>query len=206
MRLIMVRHGESHWNVEHRYQGQLDSGLTERGRAQAARAAEVLAEEVGRVPTVWSSDLPRARDTAQAYADVTGATVIEDVRLRELGVGSWSGRTLAEIAQEFPDVVAASASGQDIRRGDGETFAEQRERVVECLTEIAAEEDLELALVFSHGGAIRVAAAHAAGVPSPGHDTMAPPSNCSRTVLQLNGPRNKLVRYNIGLPGAEETY
>lgn len=205
MQVIMVRHGESHWNVEHKYQGQLDSGLTERGRMQARRAANVLVEEVDQARVVWSSDLPRARDTAQAYADLTGATVIEDVRLRELGVGSWSGRTLAEIAEEFPDVVAASAAGQDVRRGGGETFAEQRDRVVACLDEISAE-DLDTALVFSHGGAIRVAAAHAAGVPSPGHYTMSPPSNCSRTVLQLGTAGNKLVRYNIGLPGVEETY
>lgn len=203
--MIMVRHGESHWNVENRYQGQHDSGLTELGRAQAAQVAKVLAEEVDPARVVWSSDLPRARDTAQAYADLTGATVVEDIRLRELSVGSWSGRTLAEIAKEFPEVVAASAAGQDVRRGEGETFAEQRERIVESLTEIAAE-DLQTALVFSHGGSIRVAAAHAAGVPSPGHYTMAPPSNCSRTVLQLSSERNMLVRYNIKLPGAEETY
>lgn len=201
----MVRHGESHWNVEARYQGHADSGLTEQGRTQAAQAARTLVEEVGEVDVVWSSDLPRARDTAQAYADLTGARVIEDVRLRELGVGSWSGRTLAEIAEEFPDVVAASLAGLDPRRGGGETFAEQRVRVVECLEEIASK-DLEKALVFSHGGSIRVAAAHAAGVPSPGHHTMAPPSNCSRTVLKLGEGSNALVRYNIALPGGVETY
>jgi len=205
MQVIMVRHGESHWNVENRYQGQQDSGLTDLGRAQATRVAAVLAEEVGREGVVWSSDLPRARDTAQAYADLTGATVIEDVRLREISVGSWSGRSLAEIAKEYPDVVAASAAGQDVRRGGGETFAEQRERVTACLDDIVAE-DLPTALVFTHGGSIRVAAAHAAGVPSPGHDTMAPPSNCSRTVLQVSGARNKLVRYNLSLPGLAETF
>lgn len=201
----MVRHGESHWNVEERYQGHADSGLTEQGRAQAAQAARTLVEEVGEVDVVWSSDLPRARDTAQAYADLTGARVIEDVRLRELGVGSWAGRTLAEIAEEFPDVVAASRAGLDPRRGGGETFAEQRIRVVECLEEIAAM-DLDHALVFSHGGSIRVAAAHAARVPSPGHDTMAPPSNCSRTVVAMGEGKTSLVRYNIPLPGGIETY
>lgn len=205
MQVIMVRHGESHWNVEDRYQGHADSGLTQQGRTQAAQVARTLTEEVGQVKKVWSSDLPRARDTAQAYADLTGAEVIEDVRLRELSVGTWSGRTLAEIAEEFPEVVAASLAGQDPRRGGGETFAEQRIRVAACLEEIARQ-DLERALVFSHGGSIRVAAAYASGVPSPGHDTMAPPSNCSRTVLKLGDDRNALVRYNIALPGGVETY
>lgn len=205
MQIIMVRHGESHWNVEQRYQGQADSGLTERGRAQAALAARTLVEEVGRLDTVWSSDLPRARDTAQAYADLTGATVVEDKRLREISVGDWSGRTLEEVARELPEVVAASKAGLDPRRGGGETFAEQRARVSECLEELA-QTDGDQVLVFTHGGAIQVGAAHAAGVPSPGHLSMAPSSNCSRTVLRIGTGRNAVVRYNVPLPGGVETY
>lgn len=201
----MVRHGQSHWNLEPRYQGQEDSGLTDLGREQAAVAARTLMAEVGRHDVVWSSDLPRARDTAQAYADLSGATVIEDKRLREISVGSWSGRTLPEIAAEFPDVVAASRAGEDVRRGGGETFSEQRERVVACLDEIVAQ-GREEALVFTHGGSIQVAAAHAAGVPSPGHKRMAPPSNCSRTVLRLGELHDAVVRYNLPLPEGEDTY
>jgi broad specificity phosphatase PhoE len=160
---------------------------------------------VGAVPTVWSSDLPRARDTAQAYADLTGAAVIEDKRLREIAVGDWSGRSIDEIALEFPDVVADAKAGLDPRRGGGETFVEQRARVAEFLEEIGCS-DLELALVFTHGGAIQVGAAHAAGVPSPGHQSMAPASNCSRTILRMGTPRNAVVRYNEPLPGVAETY
>ena len=205
MQVIMVRHGESHWNVEQRYQGQADSGLTERGRAQAAQAAHTLVEEVGRMETVWSSDLPRARDTAQAYAELTGATVVEDKRLREISVGDWSGRTLAEVAAELPEVVAASKAGLDPRRGGGETFVEQRARVSECLEELA-QTGLDQVLVFTHGGSIQVGAAYAAGLPSPGHHSMAPASNCSRTVLRLGGLGNAVVRYNVPLPGGVETY
>lgn len=205
MQIIMVRHGESHWNVEKRYQGQADSGLTERGRAQAAQAALALVDEVGRVETVWSSDLPRARDTAQAYADLTGAAVVEDARLREVSVGDWAGRTLEEVARELPEVVAASKAGLDPRRGGGETFAEQRERVAACLEELV-ETELDRAIVFTHGGAIQVGAAYAAGVPSPGHQSMAPASNCSRTVLRIGEGRNAVVRYNVPVPGAPETY
>lgn len=205
MQVYMVRHGESHWNVENRYQGHADSGLTELGRTQAKQAAHALVEQIGRYPVVWSSDLPRARDTAQAYADLTGATVVEDTRLREVSVGTWAGRTISEVAEEFPDVVAASRAGHDVRRGGGETFAEQRVRVAACLQEIA-DSDVTSALVFSHGGTVRVAAAHAAGVPSPGHATMAPPSNCSLTILRLRSGRNALIRYNVQLPGVAETY
>lgn len=205
MQVIMVRHGESHWNVEQRYQGQADSGLTERGRAQAAQAARTLVQELGRLETVWSSDLPRARDTAQAYADLSGATVVEDDRLREVSVGDWSGRTLEEVAQELPDVVAASKAGLDPRRGGGETFVEQRARVSACLEDLART-GLERVLVFTHGGAIQVGAAYAAGLPSPGHQSMAPASNCSQTVLRVGTERNAVVRYNVPMPGVVETY
>jgi broad specificity phosphatase PhoE len=199
MHVTLVRHGESHWNVEKRYQGQLDSGLTDRGRVQARQAAQVLVGEVGSLEMVWSSDLPRARDTAQAYADLTGARVIEDQRLREVDVGDWSGRSQTEIAEAFPDIVAAARAGLDPRRGGGETFAEQRARVAECLEEIGGT-DADRALVFTHGGAIQVAAAHAAGVPVPGHQAMAPPRNCSRTILRMGGRRPAVVRYNVPLP------
>src|SRR5690625_5105807 len=180
MRIILVRHGESLWNVEDRHQGHADSGLTDRGRQQAQRVGRALADEVGALATVWSSDLPRARDTAQAYADLVGAAVVEDARLREVSVGSGSGRRIADVEQEEPEVVAASRAGGDPRRGGGETFAELRVRMIECLMEIA-EQGADPALVFSHGGSIRVASAHAAGTPSPGHASMGPPSNCSRT-------------------------
>jgi len=203
MQLVMVRHGESHWNVEERYQGQADSGLTGCGRKQAEQVARALTDQVGRLEQVWSSDLPRARDTAEAYARLTGATVVEDERLREVSVGSWSGRLLSSIAVEEPRVVAAFAAGEDPRRGGGETFAELRSRVVDCLEDIA-QHDVRTALVFSHGGSIRVTAAHAAGVPIPGPITLKSPSNCSRTFLSLDDARWMLMRYNLPLPGEQE--
>src|SRR5690625_2198747 len=205
MQLVMVRHGESHWNVQERYQGQADSGLTNRGRAQAEEVAHALADQVGRLAKVWSSDLPRARDTADAYARLVGASVLEDERLREVDLGSWSGRLLTEMAVESPEVVAAFAAGQDPRRGGGETFVELRARVVACLEDIA-QQDVETALVFSHGGSIRVAAAHAAGLPSPGHFHFAGSSNCSRTILSLTATGQTLVRYNVPLPSEQKFF
>lgn len=199
MQVVMVRHGESLWNVERRYQGQTDSGLTPRGREQAALAAQLLLDEMGPLETVWSSDLPRARDTAQAYADLTGATVIEDARLREIDVGDWEGRRVEEIAEEFPEVISAFREGQDPPRGGGETFAELRARVAEFLDELSGR-DQERALVFSHGGAIQMAAAHAAHSAAPGNHRMAGPENCSRTVVRISGPSTAVVHYNLPLP------
>lgn len=205
MYITLVRHGESQWNLECRHQGQLDSGLTERGREQAEAVARVLSADVGIVDRVWSSDLPRALDTARAYARLVGAHVVRDPRLREVGVGSWSGRLIADIAKEFPETVAAAAAGRDPRRGGGETFKEQRSRVEEFLLE-RVDTGMENCLVFAHGGTVRVAAAFAASVPSPGHDTMSPPSNCSRTVLDVTRDSRRLARYNLPLLDAPETY
>src|SRR5699024_2672723 len=159
--------GESHWNVEGRHQGHLDSGLTDRGRNQAEEVARVLSDDVGPIDQVWSSDLPRAHETARAYARLVGADVMCDLRLRAVDVGSWPRLFTADIVDQFPDTVAASAAGQDPRRGGGETFKEQRSRVEEFLLE-RAKSETENCLVFAHGGTIRVAAAFAARVPTPG--------------------------------------
>src|SRR5699024_12109714 len=102
------------------------------------------------------------------------------------------GRLLADVEQDEPDGVAASRAGGDPRRGGGDTFAELRVRMIECLMEIA-EQGADPALVFSHGGSIRVASAHAAGTPSPGHASMGTPSNCSRTVLHRAPERQARV-------------
>ena len=213
IRVIMVRHGESLWNLEHRYQGQQDSGLTDRGRRQAELVAGLLADSVERPTAIWSSDLPRARDTAAAYARLVDSPVHTDPRLREVDIGDWSGRLLADIAREQPDDVAAAAAGVDVRRGGGETFGEVRIRVAAWLDEVTAGlRDTEAdgrttapVLAFSHGGAIRVAAAHAAGTPTPGHERMAPPTNCSRTELVIDGTRLALAAYNLPLPDQDST-
>ncbi|HTF10453.1 MAG TPA: histidine phosphatase family protein, partial [Asanoa sp.] len=140
VRLVLVRHGESRWNTEDRYQGQADSGLTDRGREQAEVAAAVLEARFGTADLALASDLPRARDTAAAYARrVGGVPVREDARLREIEVGDWTGRTFADVAAAHPEQLAEFERGVDVRRGGGETFAELRARVWAALTEAAAE-------------------------------------------------------------------
>lgn len=200
-RMILIRHAESVWNVERRYQGQQDSGLTADGRVQAQQLGALLSAEYQRVDAVWSSDLPRVRDTAAPYVRRCGLAVRYDQRLREVDIGSWAGRRVDDVAAELPGTVSAAAAGEDVRRGDGETFAETRRRVVDCLSELVAGAD-DTVLVFTHGGPIRVAAAHAAGVPSPGHVRLGPPSNCSKTIIELGASGTRLLGYNMDLPAA----
>jgi glucosyl-3-phosphoglycerate phosphatase len=205
VRLVLVRHGESVWNVEERYQGQADSGLTAAGIEQAEVAAAELLARFGTPDLVVSSDLPRARDTANAYLRHLDLDAKQDARLREVDVGSWTGRTFTEIAQDYPDDVAAVGRGVDLRRGGGETFAELRERVWQALVDAASAASAAtsgsaatVVVVFTHGGAIRVAAAAALRVPVPGHLSFAPPVNTSLTVISYAGEQghNPLVEYN----------
>lgn len=197
----LARHGESVWNVENRYQGQADSGLTTLGRRQAESLGLALAQLVPAPDLVLSSDLPRAADTARPYAERVGALVRSDAALREVGVGDWSGRAFTEIAAEFPDTVAAIRSGADLPRGGGETFGQVRDRLLRALAgateRLGAAAGDRVVIAFTHGGPIRLAAAAAVGLPSPGHAGFAPPGNCSVTTINYHsGGPAELVRYN----------
>src|SRR5919204_6587487 len=100
VRILLARHGETVSNVEGRWQGQADSPLTERGLAQARELGRALGSDS--LAAVYSSDLGRALDTAREVAAPHGLEVTPDPRLRELHVGTWSGRLGSEIRAEFP--------------------------------------------------------------------------------------------------------
>jgi len=163
--LILARHGETDWNRDGRWQGHADEPLNERGRAQAQALADELAGE--EVAAVYSSDLGRARETAEIVATRLGLdTLVEiDPRLREVHVGGWSGLTMAEIEARFPDGVARWQAGDPAHAFDGgESYAAMGRRVVEAVEEIAARHPGERVLVVLHGGPIRSLLAHAAGI------------------------------------------
>ena len=111
-RLLLVRHGQTDFNAGSRMQGQLDTELSDLGRAQAAAAAEVLSKHHPLV--IVSSDLRRAYDTAVALAERTGVPVRPDTRLRETHLGDWQGMTHTEVDAAAP---ALGASGATMRRG-----------------------------------------------------------------------------------------
>jgi probable phosphoglycerate mutase len=108
VRILLSRHGETVYNVEGRWQGQSDSPLTERGRAQARELARALAAEP--VAAVYTSDLGRAYSTAAMVADTHGLETIRDERLREIHVGAWSGLGRAQIDAQFPGGLHAWAT------------------------------------------------------------------------------------------------
>jgi 2,3-bisphosphoglycerate-dependent phosphoglycerate mutase len=156
--ILLVRHGETDWNRERRWQGHADRPLNETGRAQARALAEELADDPP--DAVYSSDLGRASETAQIVADRLGLAVTFDPRLREVDVGEWSGMTAAEVELSFPEAMRRRLEG-GTGWERGERYEEMAERVVAALHDIAAAETGRV-LVVSHGGAMR-AVWHACG-------------------------------------------
>lgn len=102
--IYLLRHGQTEFNLEGRYQGQADSPLTEHGRQQARACGALLSRHVEAAP-IWSSPLPRAAETARLLAAaLTGSCLRLDARLSEVSFGVWEGMTRAEIAARWPNV------------------------------------------------------------------------------------------------------
>ena len=159
--LLLARHGESDWNHTKRWQGFADRPLTERGRGQAQELADRLAGT--ELDAVYSSDLQRARETAEVVARSKGLDVGTTPDLREVDVGSWSGLTRAEAEARFPEAYARwlqGAEGWD----DGESYEQLSQRVMRAIRTIATAHDDARVLVVAHGGTIRAIHAAALGV------------------------------------------
>ena len=134
-RLVLWRHGRTAWNLEHRFQGQTDVALDEVGVRQARAAAGLLMAL--RPQLIVSSDLSRARDTAQALADRTSLTVQTDPRLRETNGGRWEGRRREELLLEDPDTYRAWLAGEPVRPGgDGEGRGDVGARVMAAIDDV----------------------------------------------------------------------
>lgn len=169
--VYLARHGQSDWNAAGRWQGHADRPLTALGLRQAAE----LAEELAGVPldAVYSSDLRRARETAEAVAAPRGLPVVVLRDLREVDVGSWSGLTRAEAKERFPREFGRWTDGGHGWH-DGETYERMAERVVEAVGRIAAGHSGGTLLVVSHGGPIRALHAVALGLDVSEHRRLAP--------------------------------
>jgi len=166
-RLVLIRHGQSTWNSEHRIQGQLDPPLSAEGRRQAELLADRLAGR--RFAGFYTSDLERASETAQILALKVGAQA-EPVRgLREIFLGDWEGLRTEEIAERFPEAWArwVKEPDWDVVPG-GEGAADFDGRVGAALDDIFSRRDRGDVLVVTHGGVIQIALHRVVGRPSHG--------------------------------------
>ena len=150
-RVLAIRHGETAWNVDGRIQGQLDVPLNEMGRWQVHRLALAVADED--IAAIYSSDLLRAFETAQAVGRGSGDAIVTDTGLRERGFGVFEGLSYAEINARWPEM------GERWRKRDpefgapgGETLNQFYERSVATATRLAERHPGQTIALVSHGG------------------------------------------------------
>ena len=154
--VLFWRHGQTDFNVAGRFQGQSDVPLNDTGRGQADRAARRLAEFSPDL--IVSSDLSRAAETADSLAHLVGLEPIRDPRLRETAFGDWEGSTRAEVAETWPNELAAWISGDDVVPPGGESRSQSGARVAAAITSIVEDSSEDTIAIVAHGAVLRGAA------------------------------------------------
>ena len=152
--IIAIRHGETAWNRETRIQGHRDIPLNAVGLAQAQRVAQALQGEA--IDAIYSSDLSRARQTAEAIAATTGAPLQLDAGLRERAFGVFEGQTWQEISERWP-VEAALWRSRDLgfaADGGGESLPTFFARCVGAVERLASRHPGQTLVIVAHGGVL----------------------------------------------------
>jgi probable phosphoglycerate mutase len=196
-RVVLWRHGQTDWNVVNRFQGHSDIDLNEVGRFQAKHAAQILA---GMNPTaIISSDLGRAKETAQALAAITGLNVEIDVDLRETNGGNWEGKTGAENRAEDLHNFIRWIDGEDNPAGTiGERRSEVAARAIRAITKALADKTDQVLVVTTHGGTARCILGSLLQLPMSHWGVIGGLSNASWSVLERNPRQWHLVEHNAG--------
>jgi 2,3-bisphosphoglycerate-dependent phosphoglycerate mutase len=196
--IFLIRHGETAWNAEKRLQGHLDIPLNAEGERQAAALARALADE--KFDAIISSDLSRARSTAQAVASAQGMPLRTDPVLRERCFGAFEGLLYEELEARFPQAYAQwRARDPHARYPDGErraeTFAEFAERAVDAIIRIAEEHRGQRIALFSHGGVLDCVyrAAHGIDIRAPRNFDVL---NAAINHLRWDGEKLRVLRWS----------
>ncbi len=202
--LVLLRHGQTDYNVAGRMQGHLDSVLTADGRAQAVAVAPDIAKVAP--DRLISSDLSRARDTAEQVSGACGLPVVLDERLRETHLGQWQGRTVTEIEQDYPGAIAAWRSDPTWAPPGGESRVDvvRRSRpVVEELDEVLVDAPRATAVLVAHGGLIAGLVCGLLALPTSAWPSIGGLGNCRWAALARRDdhPRWRLTGYNVGTAG-----
>ncbi|GAA3679818.1 histidine phosphatase family protein [Nocardioides ginsengisoli] len=196
-RIVLVRHGRTAWNAALRIQGQTDVELDEVGVEQARAVAPQIA---ALAPSyVWSSDLARARVTADEIAKEAGLVPSYDERLREFRLGDYQGTTHAELGARDPEAL------ERFRRGDwdgipgAETSAEVADRYAACLADLAGALAVgETGVAVSHGAATRTGLVRFLGWPLAVARDLRGLGNCGRVMLEQRATGDwALAAYNL---------
>lgn len=199
--LLLVRHGESHWNAAGVLQGQECNGLSPLGFRQADAVAEYLAKNHSDARLFTRSDIRRVQETAAPSEERFGEQALVDADWREVHLGTWSGRPREDVIAEHQDELRRWLLCEDIRPGGaGETLPELRARVwraAEGVAERLLSEGGGTAICFTHGGPIRTATAAVLGLSPGGERRIQPVRNGSVTVIRQDTDGDwRLAAYN----------
>jgi broad specificity phosphatase PhoE len=149
-RFCLIRHGQTDWNVEGRYQGQFDAPLNDIGREQARELGEKLRDLS--FAAIYSSDLIRARKTAEIIASFIHLPVSLEPRLREINQGEWEGKHISAIKTRYTRLWKQRMTDPaNVRPPKGETIGEVAQRAYAALVEISHTYPSDNILIVSHG-------------------------------------------------------
>lgn len=192
--LVLVRHGQSLWNVERRVQGQSGSGLSSVGREQAARTAAAVALAHPDA-VLWASDLERCVETAAPFVEALGVEPTFEPGLRERDFADWSGRLVSEIAEGWPDLYDRWRAGEDVvGEVGGETSDALAVRVATTLHRLLDASDPERTVVcVTHGGPVWYGTHQLVGLP---RGSLGAVGNASITRLEIAGTAARLGSWN----------
>lgn len=201
-RILLLRHGQTEYNLGGRLQGHLDTKLTDQGQEQAATVAPLLADDA--FDRIISSDLSRAHETALAVAAAAGMTVSVDPRLRETHLGNWQGSTVAEVEAAEPGAITAWRADPRWTPPGGESRIEVVARAMPVIAELDAEyagdETDRAVLLVAHGGLIAGLVCGLLELPESAWPVIGGMGNAKWAVVarRSDHPRWRLSGYNIG--------
>ncbi|HXF82075.1 MAG TPA: histidine phosphatase family protein [bacterium] len=193
-RLYLLRHGETTWNLARRYQGTLDSPLSEAGRAQTLRLREALRGAPLRA--VYSSPLPRAAATAAAVAAPHGLPVLHCPGLAEIRVGEWEGLTVSEIEARHGEVMRRwHEAPHQMRLPGGETLEELRARAWDAIADLRRRHAGEAVAAVAHGGVNKAILLTVLGAPLASYWRIRQGNACIN-IIDFTGDRGVVMTMN----------
>src|SRR6056297_444566 len=162
--IVLVRHSETEWNKNSRYQGVMDVDLNEKGQKQAQQLYEFLKDE--EFDTIYSSTLKRAYETIQDIAKYQNKEVITIADLMEIDFGKWEGLTFSEIEKDYPDLAKKWAKDPTCcKPPEGEHIKEVEQRVGKTIDKIVDDNPDQKILIATHGGIVRIVFAYLLDLP-----------------------------------------
>jgi broad specificity phosphatase PhoE len=192
--LILVRHGQTNWNVIGRYMGWMDEALNEEGLRQAEKVADRLREWP--ISAVYSSPLKRAVKTAEIAAGPHSLHVEAVEGLGEMRIGAWEGMFAGDIAARYPELWKTwRANPGDFRMPGGESLGDVGERAVKTFGRIIERSEGKMVLAVTHDVVVRMLVAHCLGVGAEIYRRLEV-GNASITVIECDGAKRRLRALN----------